>query len=210
VARLAADAKAAAEALAAAEKQRAQAVAEQRAADRLAEPISVFVSRKTVKLYIRQGRQAVADMPITIADRDMPIGTHVFTALDSANNGRTVNWTVVGVEPQTSPAPRREPAETRGRGKAAAAQPAAAVASRPGTALAAAALDRIGFTPDALAKITPYVQPGSSLIISDLGPSIEMGQGTDFVVLTKGEEAAYEFMVKYARENRLKPPKRPE
>ena len=45
-------------------------------------PISVFISRKTQHLYVRQGFQPILDVPVTIQDPDRPIGTHVFTAAE--------------------------------------------------------------------------------------------------------------------------------
>ena len=44
-------------------------------------PVSVFISRKTQRLYIRQGYLPVFEGPVTIRDADKPIGTYVFTAL---------------------------------------------------------------------------------------------------------------------------------
>ena len=55
-------------ALAAAEKARKLA--------RNLEPVSVFISRKTQHLYLRQSFQPVLDVPVTIRDPDRPIGTH--------------------------------------------------------------------------------------------------------------------------------------
>ena len=52
---------------------------------------------------------------------------------------------------------------------------------------AKAALDRIAIPRDALDRISQVVLPGSSLIISDEGASIETGKDTDFVVLMSGE-----------------------
>ena len=46
------------------------------------EPVSVFISRKTQRLYVRQAFEPIFDIPITIRDTDLPIGTHVFTALE--------------------------------------------------------------------------------------------------------------------------------
>ena len=44
-------------------------------------PISVFVSRKEGKLFVRKGFEPVFDVPVTIERPDQPLGTHVFTAL---------------------------------------------------------------------------------------------------------------------------------
>ena len=48
-----------------------------------------------------------------------------------------------------------------------------------------AALDRITFPQDALARINELMTAGATLIISDLGKSNETGNGTDFIVLTR-------------------------
>ena len=39
-------------------------------------PMSIFVSLKTQKLYVRQGTEPVLEMRVTIRDPDKPIGTH--------------------------------------------------------------------------------------------------------------------------------------
>ena len=205
--------KAAADAVKAAEQRRLAAAAEARTADRLAEPVSVFVSRKTGKLYIRQARQPVAEIPIAITDRHQSIGTHVFTAIATPDGGRTVEWSVISLQaPQSAGLAESEVVEPKAaraaRGKPVP-PPAPRPQSTPSHVLGAQALERIRFTDEILARITPYVQPGSSLIVSDLGPSIETGPGTDFVVQTRGEAEAIEFIERYARENGLKAPKRP-
>ena len=52
---------------------------------------------------------------------------------------------------------------------------------------AKAALDRITIAPDDRERISEVVLPGSSLIISDEGASIETGKDTDFVIVMSGE-----------------------
>jgi hypothetical protein len=47
-------------------------------------PVSVFISRKSQRLYVRQAFQPVLESPVTIRDADRPIGTHVFTAIERA------------------------------------------------------------------------------------------------------------------------------
>ncbi len=44
-------------------------------------PLSIFVSRKTQRLYIRQGHDSVFDAPVTIRDPEKPLGTHVYVAM---------------------------------------------------------------------------------------------------------------------------------
>src|SRR6516225_7756085 len=77
---------AAREAAAAAEVTRAQAVEAANALARTLEPVSVLISRKTQRLYVRQAFQPILEIPITIRDPDLPIGTHVFTALERTDN----------------------------------------------------------------------------------------------------------------------------
>ena len=59
-------------------------------------PVSVFISRKTQRLYVRRGFQPLFDVPIAIRDPDQPIGTHVFTAVAHTDAG--LRWTVVDVD----------------------------------------------------------------------------------------------------------------
>jgi hypothetical protein len=60
--------------------------------------VSVLISRKTQKLYVRQSFEPIFDAPITIADHDRPIGTHVFTAMDRASADAPIRWNVVTLE----------------------------------------------------------------------------------------------------------------
>ena len=65
------------------------------------EPVSVFISRKTQRLYVRQAFEPIFDIPVTIRDPDLPIGTHVFTALERSGHKGDMQWSVVsfvGVE----------------------------------------------------------------------------------------------------------------
>jgi hypothetical protein len=76
--------------------------------------------------------------------------------------------------------PIAQPARTRGDGQGFEAMAADVTAAK-------AALDRIAIGPDDLERISEVVLPGSSLIISDEGASIETGKDTDFVVILSGE-----------------------
>ena len=75
-------------------------------------PVSVFISRQTQRLYVRQAFQPIFDTPITIKDADKPIGTHVYTALDYVKDGADVRWSAVSM---TSSQGRREPEAARVR-----------------------------------------------------------------------------------------------
>ncbi|MGD9895170.1 MAG: hypothetical protein AB7U18_28120, partial [Dehalococcoidia bacterium] len=69
-------------------------------------------------------------------------------------------------------------------------------------ASARAALDRIELPHAVLARVMPTLQPGSTVIISDLGKSIENGPGTDIIVQTKGEAAAARSIAKFQARQR--------
>jgi hypothetical protein len=85
------------EAAAAAEAVRLPAAAAARAAARELEPISVFISRKTQRLYVRRAFEPVMESPVTIVDADRPIGTHVFTAMERSGDADT-RWSVATLE----------------------------------------------------------------------------------------------------------------
>ena len=61
-------------------------------------PISIFVSRKRQRLYIRQQFEPLFDVPVTIAEPESPLGTHVFTALEFIGPEHTaLRWNVVSL-----------------------------------------------------------------------------------------------------------------
>src|SRR5262245_12490631 len=138
-------------------------------------PISVFVSRKTQRFYVRQGYVPVFEGPITIQDHDKPLGTYVFTAFGDANE--RVRWGVISMYSDGKVAP--EPVAAR-KGETREANPADVAGAK-------AALDRLAIPLEAIQRITDVVLPGSSLIVSDEGLSIETGKDTDFVIVMSGE-----------------------
>src|SRR5712672_3440378 len=89
---------AAREALAAAEAARSAAVQASREAARELEPVSVFISRKTQRLYVRRAFQPVLESPVELKDADRPIGTHLFTAMARTNRDTDMRWSVVSLD----------------------------------------------------------------------------------------------------------------
>jgi hypothetical protein len=168
------------EAIAEAEAAKTAAVAEAAAAKRSTLPVSVFVSAKEQKLYVRQGNEPVFDAKVAIADPDMPIGTHVFTALDFANDGNDVRWNVVSIS-------RDDDYDRYDRYDRGERRRTSYVPPPTDEKAAAAALERVSIPADVRARISKYVWPGSSLIISDEGMSKETGKGTDFIVVASDE-----------------------
>jgi hypothetical protein len=162
------EAKAAAEASATAQD-------EAKAAARTLAPVSVFISRATQRLYVRQSREPLFDTPITVADADRPLGTYVFTAVNYTGGESDLRWSVVSMYGSKA-----------GPGTARKRNPRAAPVSAD-HAGAKAALDRIAIPKETVERISELVAPGASLIVSDEGMSRETGPATEFIVLMSGE-----------------------
>jgi hypothetical protein len=127
------------------------------------EPVSVYVSRATQKLYVRRNTHkewpdggevfdASIEVPVTIRDPDRPIGTHVFTALASKDGG--LRWTAVTIDNGDD---------------------------------AKSALDRITIPQAVLDRIAPTALPRSSIIISDEPLSSETNYRTEFVAVLSNQ-----------------------
>jgi hypothetical protein len=124
------------------------------------EPVSVYVSRATQKLYVRRNTHKPApdgggevfdtsiEVPVTIRNPDRPIGTHVFTAM--AKNDAGLRWSVVTIDNAND---------------------------------AKDALDRVAIPQDVLDRIAPTAMPRSSIIISDEPLSAETNYRTEFVAV---------------------------
>jgi hypothetical protein len=127
---------------------------------------------------VRKGNHPVYEGPVAIRDAQAPIGTFVFTAVDLAKAGE-LRWQVTAMYPNPT---RIEPAPAERRGR-----PGHAGAAPTDVRAAAAALDRLSLGEEARDIISEVVLPGSSLIVSDEGPSRETGKDTDFVVVMSDE-----------------------
>src|SRR5438105_372237 len=103
------------EAAAAAETARVKAAEAARQVARELQPVSVLISRKTQRLYVRQAFESVLESPVTIADPDRPIGTHVFTAIEGATDDAKLRWNVVSLGGGRAPSGTLEP-QDRARG----------------------------------------------------------------------------------------------
>ena len=127
------------------------------------EPVAVYISRATQKLYVRRNtHKAWADggevfdfsieVPVTIRNPDQPIGTHIFTAM--ARNDSGLRWSAVTIDNGDD---------------------------------AKDALDRITIPPDVLARIAPTAVPRSSIIVSDEPLSKETNYRTEFVAVLNNQ-----------------------
>jgi len=166
---------AARDALKAAEANRVAAENEVKLVESKMMPISVLISRKTQRLYIRKALQQVFEGAVTIQDQDRPIGTTLFTALRYADDDSGLHWSALTMYAKPGVASDH-------RSRAAAREPMMA-----DIAAAEAALGRISIQQDILDRINEFVSPGSSLIITDEAMSQETGRATDFIVLLSGE-----------------------
>ncbi len=156
----AASAKDAAKAAAAKKADAAKAATEAKLA---LEPVSVYVSRATSKLYVRRNTHkpwpdggevfdSSIEVPVTIRDPDQPIGTHIFTAMAKSDKG--LRWSVVTIDNGDD---------------------------------AKDALDRITIPQDVLDRIAPTALPRSSIIISDEPLSGETNYRTEFVAVLSNQ-----------------------
>jgi hypothetical protein len=150
-------------------------------------PISVFVSRKLSRLFVRQRFEPLFDVPIKIENPDEPLGTHVFTVLGLQNEGEpSFRWNVVSMSEtlsSTSTSSSKKP-DTAVQGTTGE-KPDAAVQRTTDRSPAdpSAALNRIEIPQDVVGRISQLLTPGSSFIVSDYGISRETGDDTDFIVV---------------------------
>ena len=144
-------------------------------------PVSLFISRKTQRIYLRQGHEPILDLPVTITDPDMPIGTHVYTAVDYKDTANQLRWTAVSLDRRSG----REVAELSSKSRQRDVGPAEPFVTDQVRALSA--LDRIKIPEEIIARVSPAMWPGSSLIVSDEPAHKETNQATDFIVIMSGE-----------------------
>jgi hypothetical protein len=149
-------------------------------------PISIFISRKEKKIYVRQNFEPVFDAAVTIEQPNDPLGTHVFTAMNLLDDHTTFRWTVVSLPGK--PVRRSEDVkqfEKHARGRRGDENSERAAAEQPPPQTPQQALARIDIPQNAIDYISELMVPGSSLIVSDQGLGDETGEGTDFVVVTR-------------------------
>jgi hypothetical protein len=145
-------------------------------------PVSVFVSRKAGKLYVRRGFEPLFETNVTIRDADKPVGTHVFTAME-LRDGNAMRWNAVSMHSETQR--RAEPAPVRKTKKRGQAEEIVKLPDANPVPSANEALDRIDIPQETVERIASLLVPGSSLMISDNKLSDETGRGTDFIVSTR-------------------------
>jgi hypothetical protein len=132
------------------------------------EPVSVYISRATQKLYVRRNTHkpapdgggevfdATIEVPVTIRNPEKRIGTHVFTAMarKGADLDAGLRWTAVTIDDADD---------------------------------AKDALDRITIPQDVLDRIGPTALPRSSIVVSDEPLSAETNYRTEFVAVLSNQ-----------------------
>lgn len=135
--------------------------------------IAVLISRKENRLYVRQNFEPLFDVPVTIAQNERPLGTHVFTARADSDAPGTFRWSVTSLPARKVATDDATP--HRRRVAASTVEPLPPVTP-------AEALDRLALPEDAMMRIAAAIAPGGSIIVSDQGLGGETGLGTDFIV----------------------------
>jgi hypothetical protein len=154
---------AAKDAVKAAEAKKAAAAKAANDAKLATEPVSIYISRATQKLYVRRNTHKrwpdggevfdfSIEVPVTIRNPDKPIGTHVFTAM--ARNGAGLRWSAVTIDHGDE---------------------------------AKNALDRIAIPQEVLDRIAPTAMPRSSIVVSDEPLSSETNYRTEFVAVLSNQ-----------------------
>lgn len=144
-----------------------------------AEPLSIFISRKTKHLYVRQANEKLFDMPIEIRDPERPLGTHLFIATKPGGDGSSLQW--VGLTTNAAAEIHQHRHSSRKGHKIEAIEEM--TSSKPFPETASAALDRIEIPEDARQRIAERLWTGATLIISDVGMSGEGRFPMDFMIL---------------------------
>ena len=149
-------------------------------------PIAIFISRKKQRIYVRQDFAPLFDAPISIEHPDQPLGTHVFTAMNYADDGASFRWNVISLPGERTKARQPDYLQRNGQYiivKRETVRNREPVVEAP-TETPQQALARVEIPQDVLDQISQLIVPGSSLIVSDQGLGEETGEGTNFIVVT--------------------------
>ncbi len=159
------------------EAQTAAARAEKDAIQRLA-PISVLISKRDHKVYVRQGLAPLFEAPATIREPERPLGTHLFIATGVEKGGSALHWTVLDVPDAGGSDP-----QAQGRRRRWAQPEEPAVMSHLPRSSAEEALERVELSQDVRDRIAERLWTGGSIIVSDRPVSNETSAvGTDLTV----------------------------
>ena len=146
---------------------------------RRAMPVSVLVSKKDRRIYVRQGLAPVFDAPISVRDPETPLGSHLYIATAANDDGTALKWSVVSM-PDRAAEDQGERRTNKGWVDEQAGMPPT---PRRSTSTPAEALERVEIAQDVRDRIGERLWTGGSLIITDQPLSGETGNdGTDLTV----------------------------
>ena len=138
-------------------------------------PISILVSRKAGKLFVRRAGKPLLTVPIAIDDAARPLGTHMFMA--GANPVR--DWSAM-----TLNAPILEASILDNATRSRRMRDVPAVPLAPSTSWEA--LARLHLAPGTASFLASMLTPGATLILSDDGArGRETWEGTNFIALSE-------------------------
>lgn len=156
----------------------AAAKAEKEAQMRLT-PVSVLISKKDRRIYVRQGLAPLFDAPATVRDPERPLGSHLYIATSVEGDGRSLKWSVVSLPARGGD----DRGDARRKTASLDEQLGASTKALESTSGPAAALERIEIDQETRDRIAERLWTGGSLIVSDQPLSGETGAvGTDLTV----------------------------
>ena len=146
---------------------------------RRAMPVSVLVSKKDRRIYVRQGLAPVFDAPISVRDPETLLGSHLYIATAANDDGTALKWSVVSMPDRTA----EDQGEHRTNNGWVDEQAGMPPTPRRSTSTPAEALERVEIAQDVRDRIGERLWTGGSLIITDQPLSGETGNdGTDLTV----------------------------
>jgi hypothetical protein len=142
-------------------------------------PLSVLVSKKDQRVYVRQGLAPVFDAPASVRDPETPLGSHLYIATAVEGDGTSLKWSVVSIPTRFA----EERGERKRKTDSVEEQVGASPKLHGSPSSAAEALERIEIAQEVRDRIAERLWTGGSLIISDEPLSGETGAvGTDLTV----------------------------
>ncbi len=156
-----------------------------RAQKRRDKPITVLVSRKTMKIYVRQGFDPVFSAPIEIDNPEAPIGTQFYSAYSYTDDENDIVWHALTADRNGLKTTKQSRKKNKNRRNKKRVQEE--FVETPGLPAQTPknALDRIKLSQDIRMRLAELIKPGSALFISDEGVSYETGKYTEIIVRTR-------------------------
>ena len=60
-------------------------------------PLSILISKKDQRIYVRQGLAPLFDAPASVRDPETPLGSHLYIATAVEGDGTSLKWSVVSI-----------------------------------------------------------------------------------------------------------------